>query len=348
MEALAARGREGAEEAAEALARLAPAALSLRHGEPPVELRPAERERPAGRVGDRWAGRYRPGPGRDGSVAAPRLWQRARCVAEAGAHGAAERGLQRVLDGMRVAPVGGESPRPGAAADFGAGEFGEFAQREEQRPAAGTRSVYVGAFAAPTHCVARCAPSVGSAHQDAAALSVLAQLVSANFLHREVREKGGAYGAGMGAGNGWLSLSSYYDPDCVSTLGAFDGAVEWACRGAYDDREVEEAKLAIFSDLSSPVTPASVGGSVFALGVSDALRQAKRDQYFNVSREDLSRVAHRYMPRLLGEQAGVGASSTVIFGSTSDESLRGRDGWDWIRVDGRGDGAPQRPEDARV
>jgi Zn-dependent M16 (insulinase) family peptidase len=47
-------------------------------------------------------------------------------------------------------------------------------------------------------------------HKDYASIRVLARLLSAKFLHREIREKGGAYGGGATAARmGLLSFYSY-------------------------------------------------------------------------------------------------------------------------------------------
>ena len=52
-------------------------------------------------------------------------------------------------------------------------------------------------------------------HEDSASLFLLGQAMSASFLHREIREKGGAYGGGASAspidgvfGTGWGALPS--------------------------------------------------------------------------------------------------------------------------------------------
>ena len=61
---------------------------------------------------------------------------------------------------------------------------------------------------------------------------VLADLMTSRFLHKEIREKGGAYGAfaNYNAADGVFSMASYRDPvgAGVRTLDAYDRAVKWA------------------------------------------------------------------------------------------------------------------------
>ncbi|KAJ1567563.1 Presequence protease, mitochondrial, partial [Cladochytrium tenue] len=69
-------------------------------------------------------------------------------------------------------------------------------------------------------------------HEDSTSLTVLAELMTSWFLHKEIREKGGAYGAfaSNNAADGLFSLASYRDPPGagVRTVDAYDRAVEWA------------------------------------------------------------------------------------------------------------------------
>jgi Zn-dependent M16 (insulinase) family peptidase len=79
---------------------------------------------------------------------------------------------------------------------------------------------------------ARAVPTVAYTHEDSAALTVLSQVMSSKFLHREIREKGGAYGGGAGHSNGMFTYYSYRDPNTAATLDAFDNAADWAASGS--------------------------------------------------------------------------------------------------------------------
>lgn len=64
----------------------------------------------------------------------------------------------------------------------------------------------------------------GLIHVDSAPLLVLAAILSNNYLHREVREKGGAYGSGCSIQlkRGLLNLWSYRDPNILKTIDTYN------------------------------------------------------------------------------------------------------------------------------
>ena len=77
-------------------------------------------------------------------------------------------------------------------------------------------------FPLQVNAVALCAKSAPLDHPDIAKLRVLSVLLSNNYLHKEVRERGGAYGASMSVRrDGTLSLFSYRDPNTVDTVETF-------------------------------------------------------------------------------------------------------------------------------
>ena len=77
---------------------------------------------------------------------------------------------------------------------------------------------------------------------------VLAKLLRSGYLHREIREKGGAYGgmANYATVSGQFTLLSYRDPHLARTLGVYRDAVEWAAAGRFEAQEVKEAVLGVY------------------------------------------------------------------------------------------------------
>jgi hypothetical protein len=137
-------------------------------------------------------------------------------------------------------------------------------------------------------------------------LTVLSKLLRAEFLHREIREKGGAYGglASYSAEAGLFSLLSYRDPHILRTLNVYDQAIAWAVAGDYPEDSVKEAVLAVFSDLDKPLSPAGAGGQEFAnirQGMTLEMRNQMRQQLLSVNADALQRVARRYL--LQGQSA---------------------------------------------
>jgi len=162
--------------------------------------------------------------------------------------------------------------------------------------------------------VTRAFATVSYTDPDAAPLTVLAKLLRAGYLHREIREKGGAYGgmAGFNPESGIFTLLSYRDPQIVRTLGVYDAAAQWAASGDFTPQAVDEAVLAVFSDLDRPLSPAGRAAREFAnllqpLDIDS--RQHYRQRVLQVGRDDLSRVADRYLV-----QGRDQASSAILAG----------------------------------
>uniref|UniRef100_A0A3B1K4R2 Presequence protease, mitochondrial n=1 Tax=Astyanax mexicanus TaxID=7994 RepID=A0A3B1K4R2_ASTMX len=148
----------------------------------------------------------------------------------------------------------------------------------------------------PVNFVSECVRTVPFTHEDYASLCVLGRLMSAKFLHGEIREKGGAYGGGARMGGGGLfSFYSYRDPNCSQTLGAFRSGVDWARDGKFTQQDVDEAKLSIFSAVDAPIAPSDKGLGLFLNGVSDEIKQAHRERLFAVTHKNLIDVAGRYL-----------------------------------------------------
>ncbi|XP_065906804.1 presequence protease, mitochondrial-like isoform X4 [Dysidea avara] len=137
--------------------------------------------------------------------------------------------------------------------------------------------------------------SVHYTHHDHASLSILARLMTNKYLIKEIREKGGAYGAGAKSSAGVFSFFSYRDPNSVETFKSFENCIDWAINGNFSDQDVDEAKLGVFSQVDSPVSPGNKGLTLFLQGISDELRQQHRDQMFAVTKKSVMEVAARYL-----------------------------------------------------
>lgn len=160
----------------------------------------------------------------------------------------------------------------------------------------------------PVAHVARVVAAVPYTHADAAPLAVLAKLLRAGYLHREIREKGGAYGglAGFDPEGGLFSLLSYRDPHIARTLRVFDDAIAWAATGRFSDEEVDQALLAVFSDLDRPLSPGGRGNREFAdrrQGLTPDLRATYRQRLLTVGRSELVRVAADYLGQTQAQSA---------------------------------------------
>jgi len=87
--------------------------------------------------------------------------------------------------------------------------------------------------------------TVRMTHPDAAALTAVGKILRSLYLHREIREKGGAYGgfAVYNPEKGLFCLGSYRDPHILSTLKVYEGVGDFIRSGTYDEEDVKEAIL---------------------------------------------------------------------------------------------------------
>ncbi|XP_066508932.1 presequence protease, mitochondrial-like [Hoplias malabaricus] len=148
----------------------------------------------------------------------------------------------------------------------------------------------------PVNFISECVRTVPFTHEDYASLCILGRMMTAKFLHGEIREKGGAYGGGAKMGrNGLFSFYSYRDPNCSQTLSAFRSGVDWAREGKFTQQDVDEAKLSVFSAVDAPVAPSDKGLNLFLNGLTDEQKQIHRERLFAVTHTNLTDVAERYL-----------------------------------------------------
>ena len=137
--------------------------------------------------------------------------------------------------------------------------------------------------------------TVPATHSDSAKLAVLASLLSSKFLHKEIREKGGAYGGGAMANQQSFSFFSYRDPNNMLTLDVFDRAATWASEGLFTVDQLDEAKISILGKLDAPVAPGARGATEFLGGMDLEQKQAFRNAIIECSSSGVQDVACQYL-----------------------------------------------------
>jgi Zn-dependent M16 (insulinase) family peptidase len=147
---------------------------------------------------------------------------------------------------------------------------------------------------------AKAYPTVPTGHPDAAALTVLGDYLRNGYLHRAIREKGGAYGAGAGQDNGdaIFRFFSYRDPRIEGTLDDFDQALQWLATSEGDPQRLQEAILGVVSSMDKPGSPAGEAKSTYhssLFGRTPEVRQAFRQRILSVTLDDLKRVASTWL-----------------------------------------------------
>jgi Zn-dependent M16 (insulinase) family peptidase len=163
---------------------------------------------------------------------------------------------------------------------------------------------------------ARAYATVPPEHPDAAALMVLGGFLRNNFLHRAIREQGGAYGGGASwdGDTGAFRFYSYRDPRLAETLEDFDRAVDWLLTEDHEWRLVEEAILGVVSAIDKPGSPAGEAKKAFhaALhGRTPEQRRRFRKQVLEVRQQDLKRVADTYLKPDYAHTAVISNAATL-------------------------------------
>ncbi len=156
------------------------------------------------------------------------------------------------------------------------------------------------AINAPVHYCAKSYRTVTRDHKDAPALHVLAGFLRNGYLHRAIREQGGAYGGGAlyDSTSGAFNFFSYRDPRLLETFADFDGALDWLETHDHDELALEEAILGVISTIDRPKTPAGEMGDRYFMeryGRTPEEIQAYRSAVLEVTLDDLKRVAREYM-----------------------------------------------------
>ena len=168
---------------------------------------------------------------------------------------------------------------------------------------------------------ARAYSTVPIDHPDAAALTVLGGFLRNGYLHRAIREKGGAYGGGAAQDsvNGNFRFFSYRDPRLAETLEDFDNALLWLQETDHEYQELEESILGVIGQLDRPRSPAGAARHAFhnkLFGRSPEQRARFRERVLSVTLEDLKRVATTW---LVPEKA----STAVVTGPENRSLVEG-------------------------
>lgn len=149
-------------------------------------------------------------------------------------------------------------------------------------------------------------------HPDTPALTAAAKLFENLTLHPQIREIGGAYGAGAinNATHGTFTFYAYRDPYIASSLNAFHQSMQKIAEGDFSEEDLEEAKREIIQGLDSPVSPGSrayVAYSWLRSGKSQELRQNYRDLVLSLTRDQVKEAVKSHLLPQINE--GV----TVVF-----------------------------------
>lgn len=147
---------------------------------------------------------------------------------------------------------------------------------------------------------AKAYPTVPSDHPDAAALTVLGGFLRNGYLHRVIREQGGAYGGGAGQDNNIAAFRfySYRDPRLAETLDDFDASLVWLQTHEHQPQALQEAILGVIGSMDKPGSPAGEAKQTFQaelFGRNREKRERFRARILQVTLDDLRRVARNWL-----------------------------------------------------
>ena len=148
--------------------------------------------------------------------------------------------------------------------------------------------------------VVRAYPTIPSSHPDSPLLLLLSKILSANFIHQEVREKGGAYGGVVSfqPKRGNFCFLSYRDPNLLATWEVYTKAIDWVLAGKFTDKQIKNAILQTFADLDKPLSPVDWVNHHYLksmLGISYQKEKKYRQSILQANKKDLIRVAEKWL-----------------------------------------------------
>ncbi len=141
--------------------------------------------------------------------------------------------------------------------------------------------------------------TVGITHEDSPGLAVISKILRSLYLHREIREKGGAYGgfAIYNSEEGIFSFGSYRDPHIKRTLDVYKKACNFIVDGDYSQTDVNEAVLQVCSEIDKPETPGPAAMKAFyrdIVKLDDDIRQQFKDSLLQLDKRRIQIIAQKY------------------------------------------------------
>lgn len=158
--------------------------------------------------------------------------------------------------------------------------------------------------------------SVGADHADYPVLQVLAGYIRNGFLHKSVREQGGAYGGGatQDPSSASFRFYSYRDPRLEETLTDFDMSIKWMLNGNHSNSSLEEAIIGVIAAMDKPGSPAGEATQAFyniLFGRKLEHRILFRERVLATTLNDLKRVTEQYLYQTTHSTGVIGSWESI-------------------------------------
>lgn len=120
-------------------------------------------------------------------------------------------------------------------------------------------------------------------------LQLFGKIGANTLLHREIREKGGAYGSGVKVDplNSIGLLFSYRDPNTWLTFEKYKECMQRVADGEFNEDDLKDAKLSVFQRLDSPKVKHNKGLAMFHYGLSRQEQQMQREVMLQATRQQV-------------------------------------------------------------
>lgn len=132
-------------------------------------------------------------------------------------------------------------------------------------------------------------------YQFNANMFVMQSILSKEYLYKNVRVKGGAYGTGLSVSNtGNVLFYSLRDPNLKETLKVFEGAPNYLKNLKISETDMKNYIIGTMASIDAPRTLSSKGSTSdinYIIGRTQADIQKERDQILSAKKEDMLKYA---------------------------------------------------------
>ena len=137
-------------------------------------------------------------------------------------------------------------------------------------------------------------------HSQTAPLMLASYLFENTHLHAQIREQGGAYGAGVHyrPAPGHIYFYAYRDPHIAATFETFRTSIDALAKGAFTERDLNEAKLNLIQDSDTPISPGNRAWVTYSRereGKTLALRQSFREAVLGTDQQSVCAAVRTHL-----------------------------------------------------
>ncbi|MFA5249873.1 MAG: insulinase family protein [Parachlamydiales bacterium] len=138
---------------------------------------------------------------------------------------------------------------------------------------------------------------------DAPFLLLATFLLENLYLHPEIREKGGAYGAGATYANGAFYFFTYRDPNIQRSLEIFKSSLLKITEGGFNQEQLEEAIRGALQESEKPLSPGAKAVCSFFFaktGKTKIERQKFKDGLLSATKDKIASALNRHLVKQSG------------------------------------------------